>query len=318
MESTLKQQEANQQKLDEVFQAAKSGELKLTHSIKINDTKVDLGDRVHPSNILPRLIKLAKAGTAICIVGPSGVGKSFAVEQLQKVLEKQDAGYSRFGVISLTEGLSETSLFGRMNTVTGEWMTTDFIEIYENGGVFLFDEIDASDPNMLLSVNRAMAQNDLRNPYTGKMHKRHEKFLPVAAANTTMRGANALYVARNRIDAATINRFSAGWIMMTWDHDLEKFLCPDMFLVNRLWDVRKYLEENGSSEIVSTRTIEYAYRNKEMGGMNYAEIFDSISCAWSSDLRDDVYRDVLSSHGIKPVIDAVNISFDLGEDSEEN
>lgn len=298
--------------VEKMKDAAQNGELRIVHEIKVNETRIELQKNEFPSPHLPTLVKLANAGTAICLVGPTGCGKSFVAEQLWRVLNTNDERYAKFGVISLTEGLSETSLFGRQNLFDGSWSQTEFIDIYENGGLFLFDEIDASDPNMLLSVNRAMAQSDLRNPYNGELHKRNPYFLAIAAANTSMRGANALYNGRNRIDAATINRFSAGWIKMDFDPEIEKFLCPDRDLLKILWEIRSWLKERQSSEIISTRTIEYAYNNKVKGNMSNEEIFNSVVCVWSDDLRDSVYHDVLRGHGIGK-LEVPDISYHLDE-----
>jgi len=58
-----------------------------------------------------------------------------------------------------------------------------FVQVYENGGVFLLDEIDAADANVMVAINAALANGVLANP-NGKVHVRHDKCFILAAANT--------------------------------------------------------------------------------------------------------------------------------------
>jgi MoxR-like ATPase len=85
------------------------------------------------------------------------------------------------------------------------------------GGVFLFDEIDASSAQALLAFN-AIAANDLAAFPCGTV-KRHADFVIIAAANTWGSGADAQYVGRAQLDAATLDRFA--FISMDYDERLE-------------------------------------------------------------------------------------------------
>ena len=81
-----------------------------------------------------------------------------------------------------------------------------------NGGVFLFDEIDAADANVLLVVNSALANGRMSVPsrHDQPVAKKHSEFVCIAAANTFGRGADRVYVGRNELDEATLDRFRIG------------------------------------------------------------------------------------------------------------
>ena len=64
--------------------------------------------------------------------------------------------------------MSESQLLGR-SLPTGDagqftFCCTPFLDCYENGGLFLFDEIDAADPDVVLVVNSALANGHLNIP----------------------------------------------------------------------------------------------------------------------------------------------------------
>ena len=65
----------------------------------------------------------------------------------------------------------------RTDVASGRWLLglrrIPFIRIYRNGGVFLFDEVDAADGNVMVCVNAALANGMLCNPVTGEVIERH-------------------------------------------------------------------------------------------------------------------------------------------------
>jgi cobaltochelatase CobS len=132
-----------------------------------------------------------------------------------------------FGFISLSAGVTETHLLGRvLPKADGSWghVPTRFIEVYEGGGVFLLDEMDGADSNVLVAINAAMANGLLCNPVTGQVHVRHKDCYLIGAANTWGRGGDAQYVGRNQLDAATLDRFVLSTLRITYDRDLERDL----------------------------------------------------------------------------------------------
>jgi energy-coupling factor transporter ATP-binding protein EcfA2 len=157
---------------------------------------------------------LANARVPIFLVGPSGCGKSFLARDLSMVLDLE------YGELPLTAGATPSWLVGA-ETITG-YKSRPFVEIYRDGGVFCFEELDAADPNMLLLVNNAIANDYLTNPVTGEEIEKHDDFIAIATANTWGLGANRQFTGRERLDAATLDRWRVGRIEMDYDTEIER------------------------------------------------------------------------------------------------
>jgi cobaltochelatase CobS len=153
-----------------------------------------------------QLLQTVSVGLAAMIVGPAGSGKTFASEQVAEALDLP------FYAISVGSQTSKSDLVGFI-TANGGYVRTQFREAYENGGVFLMDEIDAGNANVLVLLNSALAGHSAAFP--DQMVKKHENFRFVATANTFGTGANRQYVGRNQIDAATLDRF----VTIVWPVD---------------------------------------------------------------------------------------------------
>lgn len=157
-------------------------------------------------------LRLAKSRIPCMLVGPAGSGKSHIASQVAEFLGLP------YGETPMTAGATPSWLLGSW-TMQG-FTTRSFLEIYSGGGVFNFEEIDASDPNMLLVANNALASKRLFNPVNGEVYERHPDFIPFATANTFGLGANRDFTARERLDAATIDRWRMGRIFVPIDEKL--------------------------------------------------------------------------------------------------
>lgn len=243
--------------------------------VKIDDVKRKLTHSASES--LQALLINAKIGVNTLLVGPAGCGKTMAAHQLAEALGL------RFGHVCFTAGASESWLFGRQ-TANG-FIEGEFCDFYANGGVFLGDELDAADSNMLLAVNTALANGHLKNPINGKTYLRHKDFVFVGAANTFGRGADSLYTGRNRLDAATLNRFSI--TKMDYSKTIEKQVCPDNKMRGILQKARKELEKKNAIEIISTRTLDIAFKQFS-AGMEWSHIIEGICASWPEGLAKQV------------------------------
>ena len=230
-----------------------------------------------------QILQLAEARMNIFIYGPTGCGKSHICEQVAKAL-----GLS-FSFVSCTAGMSEGVLGGRL-LPTGdggqfEYTISEFIKAYENGGVFLLDEIDAADPNVLLLINAALANgrvavpNRPEKPYA----ERHEDFICVAAANTVGTGADRLYSGRNKLDAATLDRFQIGKVNMTYSDEVEEQLCPDEVLRSTLLRYRRAINANRLERAMSTRFMKDAFKMKSEFGWSQSQIDTAFFSGWRED-----------------------------------
>lgn len=162
------------------------------------------------------LLTALSCGLNPMLVGPAG---SFKTSSAEKAAEALNLECSAVSVCSQT---TASTLLGYMNA-TGDYVATEFRKRYENGGLFILDEIDNGNPNVLAVLNSALANGSCAFP--DGMVAKHEDFRLVATANTFGTGANAQYVGRNQLDAATLDRFfNIEWV---YDEKLELSIAPN-------------------------------------------------------------------------------------------
>ncbi len=98
-------------------------------------------------------------------------------------------------------------LLGFRSLADGSFVPGFLLAPFRDGGVVMLDEIDTGDPGVLASLNALLANGHYLFP-DGVEVARHPNFRVIAGANTKGVGAVAGYTARNRIDAATLDRFA--------------------------------------------------------------------------------------------------------------
>ena len=251
-----------------------------SRTIVVKDAKkVEIDEHTHPEFQDVLLYSGLKQSTML--VGPAGTGKTHLAHQVSTALDLP------FASISCTVGMSESSLTGRL-IPTGdngkfEYVESDFVRLYENGGVFLFDEIDAADANVMMIVNQALANGGFFISHrTGNTYvKRHPDFVCIAAANTFGHGADMIYAGRERLDAATLDRFEQ--VAIDYDDTLEEKLAdPEVLEFAR--HTRKRIASNRIRRVMSTRRIIAMTQQKE-AGMPFAKIKDRYFASWTADER---------------------------------
>ena len=195
-----------------------------------------------------KLVHIVHAGQPVMLVGPAGTGKSHAAEQAAQVLGLE------FFAMSVGAQTSKSDLIGYMDAMKN-YVSTPFRKAYEQGGLFLLDEIDAGNSNVLIQLNAALANGYMSFP--DEMVRRHENFRFVASANTFGLGANRQYVGRNQLDAATLDRF----VTLQWDIDtnveeslaIGRYGTPWLGVVRM---VREYVESRELRVVVSPRATQ--------------------------------------------------------------
>ena len=239
---------------------------------------ITLKENVHP--LFEEVMFHIGCGDNVMLVGPKGCGKTTLCEQVARAMNR------KFNAISLSGGVTEAKLFGRMtpNITTGknEFMRTPLVESAEEGHLFLLDEVDNGDSNVTTSLNMLLANRRLvldrpKNPIL----EVHEDFVCVAAANTWGNGADRQYVGRNQLDGAFIERFVQ--LEMDYDAGLERALCPNHpELVERFQLYRQRCRAHRLERNISTRVICRAY-NWMLHGKDLEYADKMIFAGWRKD-----------------------------------
>jgi cobaltochelatase CobS len=248
-----------------------------------------LDERAHAQ--FEDLIALVNEGNRnILMVGPAGSGKTTLAKSLAKALGLD------FGFLSLSAGISETHLYGRMlPQADGSWQfkSSRFVETYERGGVFLLDELDAADANVMVAINAALANRVLANP-NGPIHNRHEKTFVLAAANTWGRGGDHQYVGRNQLDASTLDRFVLSTLHVEYDKGLETNIAHEVLpkdkadeLLTWIYGLREKIVHHRLRRVASTRLLENSVRALA-AGRSLDQIKGRYFQDWSADERAKV------------------------------
>lgn len=248
---------------------------------------VKLAEYTHP--VFERVLRLTNQGANILLVGPAGCGKTHLGEQIARMLKLD------YGAIHGTAGASESALTGWLLPGKGgsfEYTPAPFVTLFEDGdSLFLLDEMDAFDPNMLLIINGALAN--------GHLHIAHRKNRPIvkkgknvhiiATANTYGTGANPMYAGRSSLDNATLDRFLV--VTVDYDEALERKLGFEASLteleMNDIWQLRKRVRESQLRRVISTRAFQKAGMMKAAGD-HWKTTMATLTEGWSRDEKSKV------------------------------
>lgn len=142
------------------------------------------------------------------MVGPAGSMKSSAIAPIAKAMGLRFLPFVCGQSHDETDFLGYTDANGRF---VDKWGFADF---YENGGIIFLDEVGNLSANGATSLN-GLISNDVATFASGKVIKRSPNCIFIAADNTFGRGADAMYIGRSQLDAATLNRM----VYLPWETD---------------------------------------------------------------------------------------------------
>jgi cobaltochelatase CobS len=241
-----------------------------------NRPTVKLSGRLHTK--FEKTLRLAVRHSQAYITGAAGTGKTTLAKQVAEAMSLP------FASVSCSAGMSEAHILGRM-TAHGEYLSSKFVELYENGGVFLFDEIDAADANTLLVINSALANGyiSVPNRVSNPTANRHENFVCLCAANTVGFGSNE-YAGRNILDAAFLDRFAVSKVVVDYDTVLEAEISKEFPEVAKtFWTIRKNIAINKMSKrLASTRAIIHGVQAR-LDGETMSEILETYFIGWTTE-----------------------------------
>ena len=150
----------------------------------------------HP--VLSKIIDVLSIEENVYLVGGAGSGKTTLAKQAAEAL---NTDCYTTGKVS-----DEYALIGFVDGA-GTYHRTPLRDAIEYGGVFLFDEIDASNPNALTKFNALLENKTFTFPDNQTLTIDPSKTFFIAAANTVGTGANRSYVGRYEQDRAFLDRF---------------------------------------------------------------------------------------------------------------
>jgi hypothetical protein len=198
-----------------------------------------------PHHMAATVATIASLGHPVMLVGPAGCGKTTIAEHTAATLNLP---------FHITNAINDThELMGFIDGY-GKYHDTPFRRAFEHGGVWIADEIDAWDASALLSANSALANGFASFPDVVGVIRRHTDFRMVGTANTFGTGSDRIYVGRNELDGASLDRFAM--IEVDYDKDLERKLSNgNERWLKRVWKAREKVMQNKIRHVVSTRAI---------------------------------------------------------------
>ena len=205
----------------------------------VTGDKKDVG---HTHSKFERILGLAINRLPIWLVGPAGSGKSFLACQLAKSMGLP------YYFQSVGPQTTKTDLLGYMDA-TGKYVSTHLRTAYEHGGVFLLDEIDAGNGAVLTVLNN-MLENG-HGSFPDKIVEKHKDFVIISAANTFGHGSDRIYVGRNQLDGATLERFIV--INFEYDESLELKISGNKDWTKKVQKIRKVIFDLKERVICSPR-----------------------------------------------------------------
>lgn len=264
-----------------------------------NHRPVEIKQRGKPNKkidgILPEefeiILQLAAQRKNVLLVGPSGCGKTYIAGKVAEALSLAYASQS------CSAGMSESMLAGWLIPVGAGgkfiYVSSQFVERYEKGGVFLLDELDAADPNTMVFFNQALAQDHFFLPQRHEKPriKKHRDFICIAAANTFGNGSDMMFVGRNQLDAATLDRFRIGLVTMDYSKAVESKLVHKDVLKWGLV-IREKIRVNKLRRIMSTRFMIDCTHMLETSDWNKEEWERAYFADWSEDEKRKMQMDI--------------------------
>ena len=270
--------------------------------VVLSDTNIVSDVKGYAHEKLPTLLRIISARLPLFLVGEAGSGKTHLVEQCAETLGL------KFYCISVCAQTTSSALLGYMDA-NGKYVPSLFRQAYENGGVFLLDEIDNGNPNVLSVLNASVSNCVCSFP--DKMVRRHPDFVLAASGNTYGHGANRKYVGRLEIDGATLDRFV--FVEIGYDNKLEEQICGSKSYAKLIQAIRKKAQELKLRNIISPRASINGVKLLKKG----ISLEDVLQYTVFRDMSPDVFKQLTDNKEYKKALDDFKKNESSGEDNSE-
>lgn len=271
---------------------------------------VNLGTVEAPKNklvhsVFPKLMKILSSTKRkeknIMLVGGAGRGKTHLASSVAEALKLQ------FYPMSVGLQTTKSDLLGFINA-HGVYMPSPIRLAYENGGVLLLDEFDAAHAGVITILNSLLANGHCSFP--DKIVEKHKDFVCLCACNTYGKGGTMEYVGRNRLDAATLDRFIV--LDVDYDNNLETLLTNNDKWLETVNTVRKIVKSQGIKMIVSPRAAMDGADLLDAGFTEDEALEMCIFKGCSEDIKDKILRGLERLNSGNSLVD-VNILVDFNK-----
>lgn len=145
------------------------------------------------------VLKALQAGVNLALSGSTATSKTTMAVQAAKALNRS------YFVQPVNEGTTKADILGYC-TATGTYVPSLLYTAMKQGYILVVEEIDSGSPASLLAFNNAIDNRELSFPNSETVQA-HEHFGIVCTMNTKGTGSDRKFVGRNRLDAATLDRF---------------------------------------------------------------------------------------------------------------
>jgi hypothetical protein len=225
--------------------------------------------------------------------GCPGAGKSHLAEQLADGL-KQFCGAKKsdkfFFPVNLGPTTTESKLVGFLNLAAGQYVPGLAYEPFKNGGLLFLDEIDVTDPGVLVALNALLSNRTYRFP-NGELVTRHQNFFVLCGANTLGRGSVEGYK-RQAQDAASRDRLVK--VKFEIDPEMERALSKDQAWCKYVQKVRAFIQTLAKFTIHITPRASYLGSAALANGVSPEEVAES--CLFA-EMTEDVREQVIAACG---------------------
>ena len=233
-----------QEMLDKLKEELAQNQIKRIEFVTAAGEVKPLTGLMHPQ--VTQVAAWIRAGVPVWAWSAAGSGKTHMARQIAELCEVEPH------IVSVDPTLTVSKLMGYRNVSNGDFIPGFVYKPFKDGGLFAMDEIDTGDPGVVASANALLSNSHYLFPNNETVEK-HPKFGVLAMANTKGLGATSGYTARNRLDAATLDRFAV--IEFKYDAGLESALACGFGNPGEPWKAGK-----PASEILQRAYVEWVQK----------------------------------------------------------